>query len=147
MAPGGLQVLLIEISTNDWGGIGATPGWSSASAFGTAYGTLVDKFHAIFPLAQVVCCGAWNRTGEASNNSAPTPFSLVDLRNQVQSVVSSRTSFCSYLDLSQPFGGVAAPTIANGNFNGDGVHPNNSGHLQGNLLVAAKLAALFPGAV
>lgn len=152
VAPGGSKVVWVEMGTNDYGGAGGipgnlSPGWATVGAFGTAYGELLDQIHTLDASIRIIAEGPLQRGSESSVNAASgTPFNLPALRTEIQTEASTRTSFVTYVDGSQPFNGVVQPTLIAGDFNADNVHPNDTGYAVYNKWLAAVLCYYFNGA-
>lgn len=116
------QYLWMAIGTNDYG---ADQDWN-ATDFGTAYGDLLDKIHTAAPDLKIFCQSPIQRTvsgvdqtiSEAANGEGST---LADYRSAISTAVSSRTSYCTYVD------GTNGAIVPLGNTS-DGIHPNDTGH-------------------
>lgn len=99
------------IGTNDYG----LNKWSALD-FGIAYAAVLDDLHAAMPSLVIYCQTPIVRTVETANNYLNT---LGDYRSAILTAVSTRTSFCTFVD------GTAILTTAD---LADGVHPTTAGH-------------------
>lgn len=99
------------IGTNDYG----LNKWSALD-FGIAYAAVLDDLHAAMPSLVIYCQTPIVRTVETANNYLNT---LGDYRSAISTAVSTRTSFCTFVD------GTAILTTAD---LADGVHPTTAGH-------------------
>lgn len=116
------QYLWMCIGTNDYG---ADQNWN-ATDFGTAYADLLDKIHAAAPDLKIFCQSPIQRTvsgvdqtiDEGVNGEGST---TADYRTAISNAVSTRTSYCTYIE------GANGAIVPLGN-TGDGIHPNDTGH-------------------
>ena len=111
------------IGTNDYG----LNLWTAAN-FETAYAALLDDLHTALPDLQVYCVSPILRSVETANGLGST---LGDYRTSISTAVSTRTTFCEFIDGTALVAIEAIP---------DGVHPNNDGHF---FYAAGLLTAIF----
>jgi len=128
---GELNYLWIEIGTNDHG----LP-LQSAANFGTQYAALLDALHAALPDLFIFCQSPVVKVlgiGEGANSYGDT---LPQYRTQISNAVSTRTSFCRYID--------GLTILDTGDLAGDQIHPSTSGHAVYATFIEDYLDALTP---
>jgi lysophospholipase L1-like esterase len=111
------RYLWICIGTNDYA---ADQDWNAAD-FGAAYADLLDKIHAAAPSMKIFCQSMIQREAPAAETANSFGNTLGDYRTQISTAVSTRTSFCTYVE------GAAGAIVPLGN-SSDGIHPNSDGH-------------------
>lgn len=111
------QYLWLAIGTNDYG---ASADWSAAN-FGTAYADLLDKIHTAAPDLQIFCQSPIQRIAPAGETANGFGNTLDDYRSQISTAVSTRTSYCTYVN------GASGGVVSNAGIDTDGIHINNVG--------------------
>ena len=111
------QYIWLAIGTNDYG---ADQDWSAAN-FGTAYGDLLDKIHAVSPNTKIFCQSPIQRIAPANENANSFGNTTGDYRSAIATAVSTRTSFCEYHN------GASGAIVPNEGIDSDGIHINNEG--------------------
>lgn len=114
------QYFWMAIGTNDYG---LDQDWNAAD-FGTAYGDFLDKLHAEAPDLKIYCQSPIRRISPAVETINGEGSTLADYRNAISTAVSTRTSFCTYVD------GGGTAIVQDDGYNGDGIHLDNDGALQ-----------------
>lgn len=114
------QYLWLAIGTNDYG---ASADWSAAN-FGTAYADLLDKIHTAAPGMQIFCQSPIQRISPAGETANGFGNTLDDYRSQISTAVSTRTSYCTYVN------GASGGVVTNAGIDSDGIHLNSTGAVQ-----------------
>ncbi len=114
------QYLWLAIGTNDYG---ASADWNAAD-FGTAYGDLLDKIHTAAPDMKIFCQSPIQRISPAGETANGYGNTLDDYRAAISTAVSTRTSYCTYIN------GASGGVVSNAGIDTDGIHINNTGAIQ-----------------
>lgn len=128
VAPGGVQRLIIQVSTNDYN----QSAWPDVATFQNAYQTLVGRCQLTMPsTTRILVQGTGVTSNDNALNTSATPFSIAQTRAAVQAATAAASAGngatnTTYFDPTVSVGGQACYTSAQ--LNGDGLHPNDAGH-------------------
>ena len=122
------NVLWIQLGTNDYG---ASP--ITVANFQTYYGQLLDAIHALVPGASIYCQSPIQRISPSSEAANGLGYTLPNYRTAISTVVSTRTSFCTYVE------GAAGAIVSNANMYTDGIHLTTAGDAQYKAFIKTTL--------
>lgn len=105
--------LWMAIGTND----ASFDDWTAAQ-FGTAYADLLDRLHTAMPTLKIWCQSPLQRISPDSESDHQ------DFRDQIATAVSTRTSYCTYIN------GAAGAFLGNNSIDTDGLHLSTSGQFR-----------------
>ena len=122
------NIIWIALGTNDYG---ASP--TSAATFQANYASFVDQLHAAVPGATIICQSPIQRIAPSTEAANGFGNTLGDYRTAINTVVSTRTGFCTYVE------GAAGAIVSNVNMASDGIHLLDAGAAQYKAFIKTTL--------